>query len=865
VTLPAGTRLGPYEILSPLGAGGMGEVYRARDSRLQRDVAVKILPAGLTADPDRLRRFEQEARSAGVLNHPNILAIYDIGTHEGVPYVVSELLEGETLRERIGEAPLPPRKAAEIGLQVARGLSAAHERGIVHRDLKPENLFVTRDGHAKILDFGLAKLIHPEEREEAGMTNLPTTPARTEPGKIMGTASYMSPEQVRGAPADHRSDIFSFGAILYEMLAGRRAFGRETSVETMNAILKEEPPELSVTGRNIPPALERIIGHCLEKRPEDRFQSARDLAFDLEAISGHSEGAAPVAGRRTPARRRTGLALLGGTALLLLAAAAGYLAGKGSGAAAEAAPPSFQRLTYRRGFLTSAAFAPDGRTIYYAAEWEGKPGEIFSTRPESPESGSQGIEDADLVGISAGGELALLLHRRMNVGWMSEGTLARAPLTGGAPREIAEAIQSAAWSPDGKDLALIRRTLRGDKVEFPQGKVLLETPGWVSHVRVAPGGEGIAFLLHPQLGDDAGSVVLLDRNGKRTTLSEGWASLYGLAWSPDGKEIWFSATRGGLNRALYAVDLSGRLRLLVQIPGAVTLMDVSRDGRALISTMNARREIMGLRRGETAERNLSWLDWSFPSDLSPDGEKLLLTEQGAGAGAHYAVYLRDMDGSPAIRLGEGFGGGLSPDGKLAMVIGELSPARLLLLPTGPGDARAIPLEDLTAQYSGAWLPDGSGFLIQASRPGHGIQVFLQSLSGGSPRAVSPEGGQVAYGNVVSPDGKLLALVGADGKLALYPLDGGEPRTVKESGSKDLPLRWSSDGRYIYVQRLGERPAPVDRLDLVSGKREPWKKFLPADSSGVLDIGPILVSPDGLSYAYSFKRALSDLYLVTGLK
>src|SRR2546425_4685604 len=279
-----GTKLGPYEILAPLGAGGMGEVYRARDTKLGRDVAIKLLPSSFSGDSDRLHRFEQEACAAGALNHPNILVIHHIDTHEGAPYIVSELLEGETLRQRMGGTALAQRRAIDYALQVAHGLGAAHEKGIVHRDLKPDNVFITKDGRVKILDFGIAKLTQPDG--SLSQTEIPTRRVDTEPGVVMGTVGYMSPEQVKGRPVDHRSDIFSFGAILYEMLSGRRAFHGESAAETMSAILKEDPPDLSSTNQNISPALERLVNHCLEKNPEERFHSASDLAFALEALSG---------------------------------------------------------------------------------------------------------------------------------------------------------------------------------------------------------------------------------------------------------------------------------------------------------------------------------------------------------------------------------------------------------------------------------------------------------------------------------------------------------------------------------------------------------------------------------------------------
>ncbi|MGH9368157.1 MAG: protein kinase domain-containing protein, partial [Thermoanaerobaculia bacterium] len=435
MTLTAGTRLGPYEILAPIGAGGMGEVYRARDERLRRDVAVKVLPASFSQDADRLRRFEQEAQAAGGLNHPNITAVHDLGTHDGAPYIVTELLEGETLRSRLSGGALAARKAIDYGVQVARGLAAAHEKGIVHRDLKPENLFVTKDGRVKILDFGLAKL-KPEK--EDGQTDLQTVSA-TEPGVVLGTMGYMSPEQVRGKPADRRSDLFSFGAILYEMLSGQRAFRGETAADTITAILTKEPPDLSQTNKEIRPGLERIVRHCLEKNPEERFESARDLAFDLEALSGLSEATGAVAAARGKSGPRPSWALLAAVAVAgaALAGMAAYVSGKKAG---YVPPPSFHQLTFQRGEIGGAHFSPDGQTIVYSAAWEGKPFEIFINRPESPESRPFGLP-GEVLAISKSGELAVSLNRRSTLPFTRTGRLARISIAGGAPRDILDDVQ----------------------------------------------------------------------------------------------------------------------------------------------------------------------------------------------------------------------------------------------------------------------------------------------------------------------------------------------------------------------------------------------------------------------------------------
>src|ERR1700722_8320416 len=427
----AGTRLGPYEVLAPIGAGGMGEVYRARDSRLGREV----LPAAFASDPDRVRRFEQEGRAAAALNHPNIVVIYDAGSDGGMFYVATELLEGETLRERLAGHALPVRKAIDYAIQIARGLAAAHAKGITHRDLKPENLFLTKDGLVKILDFGLAK---HAAMKSAGThpTELATQPIETDPGKVLGTVGYMSPEQVRGQVADARSDLFSLGVVLYEMVSGKRAFTGESGVEVMSAILKQEPPELDAA---LPPVMDRMIRRCLEKKPEERFQSALDLAFALESISGTSSGIQPIPDK--PRRLRLGIiALVAG--LCVLAGVAIFVVGRRT---ARAPSPSFQRVTFRRGFVDGGRFANGGKTIVYSASWDGNPFRIYSTQAENPESRDLGMENVRLFGVSPSDEMALAL-RPPGASFIPFGTLARAPISGGTPRQVEEDIIAADWS-----------------------------------------------------------------------------------------------------------------------------------------------------------------------------------------------------------------------------------------------------------------------------------------------------------------------------------------------------------------------------------------------------------------------------------
>jgi len=861
LSLEAGARLGPYEILAPLGAGGMGEVYRARDPRLGREVAIKVLPASFSQDADRLRRFEQEARAAGILNHPNLTAVYDIGSQDGSPYVVSELLEGETLRSRLAAGPLAVRKTLDCALQIARGLAAAHEKKIVHRDLKPENVFVTRDGRVKILDFGLAKL-KQTEASEGKQTEFPTATVGTDPGVVMGTMGYMSPEQVRGLPADHRSDIFSFGAMLYEMLSGQRAFRGDTAADTITAILTKEPPELSQTKKEIHPGLERIVRHCLEKNREERFDSARDLAFDLEALSSISGPAAispPVAASEHKSRLPMLVAAL---ALVVLGAAAGLLVGKGVWSRPH---PSFHQLTFRRGNIGSARFAPDGQTVLYSAGWEGDPLEIFVNRLESPESRPFGLAGAEVLAISRSGEMAVSTGRHVVAAFTRSGTLARMSVSAGnAPREITEDVHWADWAPDGGSLAIVREVAGRERLEFPIGRALYETAGWISHPRVSPKGDLIAFVDHPGRGDDGGRVAVVDLSGKTRPLAGPFESAQGIAWSPRGREIWFTAAVTGGNRALWAVTPSGRSRLLARVTAPVTIQDISASGLVLMTQDTSRIGTAVRLAGEEKERDLSWLDWSVAADLAPDGKTLLFFESGEGGGAGYSVYLRKTDGSPAVRLGEGAPGTLSPDGK--WVVSLLHPAsepQVAVFPTGAGEARKLPRDGLNIQRPD-WLRDGKRILFTANEPGRGARVYVQDIDGGRPRALTPEGYR-SFRWTVSPDGKVFAAIGPDRRHYLYPLEGSEPTALAGLSGLDLPIRWSADGRSLYVYRRGDLPAKVYQVDVATGRKQLWRELMPADAAGVTDIVVVCPTPDGRSYVYSYSRILSNLYVVEGLK
>ena len=869
MTIAAGSRLGPYEILAPLGAGGMGEVWRARDTRLQRDVALKAIssdPPGTEAS--RFARFEAEARSASALNHPSIVTIHEIGQSTTGPFIVMELVDGKTLRELLYAGALPARRALLIASQVADALAQAHEAGIVHRDLKPENVMITKDGLTKILDFGLAKVERSESDEGPGRRDRTVT-EETREGAVLGTSGYMSPEQASGQPVDFRSDQFSFGSLLYEMLTGRRAFLRPTRAETLAAVIREEPEPIGTVEPRVPLPLRWIVERCLAKLPEDRYASTRDLSRDVQTVREHfsriegdrigdSERAALFAPRRS---RRLPLSAAVASAVVVLVAAAFIL---GSGARG---PDSltFQRLTFRDGTVWSARFAADGHTVVYSASWNGDSIRGYALRPETPESSPLPLPPSSLLAVSPSGELAISLSARPTGPFLTTGTLARSTLAGGSSREILEGVQAADYSPDGTALAVLRSVNGRSRLEFPVGRILCETSsGYLSDPRVSPNGEIVAFLEHPVRNDDAGSVAVVGRDGRKRTLSSDWVTARGLAWSPDGDEVWFTAASVGGSRGLYGVSLSGRRRMLARVPGALTLHDVSREGRVLLAREQAREGIVGVSLGNPGERDLSWHDWSRPIDMTADGTRFLFDETGEGGGAAYAVYLRAIDEATAVRLGDGHALGLSPDGKWALSTPNTTPAQLVLLPTGPGAARTIPTGRFENILRAGWLPGGERLLLAANEPGRPIRLFVQPAAGGQPRPVTPEGAGTEW--AISADGSRVVGIDPLGAPRWYSLAGGEGTRVPGASPGDVPIRLSPDDRFLYLLVRGEQAdSRIDRLDLSSGRRELWKRLRPPSSAGLYGVPRVLLSADGETYVYAFVRLLDELYLLDGLK
>jgi hypothetical protein len=847
-----GQLVGHYRVLEKIGAGGMGEVFRARDERLGRDVALKLIRPASSDNPDHLRRFEQEARAAAALNHPNILAIYDVGFEGTVPYIVSELLEGRNLRQRLCEGAIPLREAADYALQIAQGLTAAHERLIVHRDLKPENLFLTNDGRVKILDFGVAKLQAPADDNRA----IETMTTVTKHGSMVGTVAYMSPEQLRGKPVDHRSDIFSFGAILYEIVSGNRAFRGETEVDTMTAVLREEPAAAHLEDASIPAGYQDIIRHCLEKEPENRFQSAKDLVFALQTLSGSS----PV--RTIPSPRPVKRALPWALAAVLAAATALLALAQLLHPAVK--PPEYKRLTFEAGTVYAARFAPNGQSIVYSAAWSGKPVQLFTTVGNSMLTQPLTLSDANLLAISSGNELAVVLHGTHN-GQLETvgGMLARAPLAGGSPKEMQADVRWADWDSRG-ELAVVHDVDGHGRLEYPIGKVLYQSTGRISNIRFSPHGDRIAFMNHPTLWDNGGAVCVVDLAGNLQTLTQEWESEQGVAWRPDGKEIWFTAIEQGTNLNLMAVTLAGKVRTLLDLPMGITLQDISPDGHVLIA-LNTKRLAMALGTlGNSQDVELSWHDWNVAKDVSPDGKFVLFEDASEAAGASYAVEQRKLDGTLPIRLGDGSAGGLSPDGKWTVSVSNAQPQHMTLLPIGPGQPRPVDISGVEHIQSGwARFLDEQRLIVNANEKDHTAnRCYVLDIAGGKPKAVTPEG--TACGPS-SPDGRFVVGVGKNSAMAIYPVGDGSPRSVPGLEAGFVPVQWASNSSFLYGYIPGELPSKIYKVEISTGKQTVVQELRPEAPAGVVTVSPVIASRDGTHFVYSYNQTLSVLYLISGLQ
>ena len=870
MTLSTGTRLGPYEILSPLGAGGMGEVYKARDTRLDRFVAVKVLPEHLGKDSESLARFEREAKAVAALDHPNILGIHDFATQGDISYVVMELLEGESLRTRLGRGPLPPRKAMELAIQMAEGLAAAHEKGVVHRDLKPENLWITKEGRLKILDFGLAKHVGATGTgaESYAPTAAPDPGYRTDHGVILGTLGYMSPEQVRGEAVDGRSDIFSFGVVLFEMLTARRAFARNTASDTLAAILRDDPPEVEGTSRPIPPGLQLIVSHCLEKHPGQRFHSAHDLGFALQNLSSAEGSSAPLTAPFAPQNRRT--TWIWGALAVALFAGAGL-----AGWALRGGPaplPTFRPLTHERGTLSTARFVPNSPEVVYSAQWSGGASQWFSRRLDQsgtrPLPGSEGI----LLSVSAAGEGIGLARPYLSHG-VQVGSLFGLPLAGGAQREwVSSSVWGACQGPQAGEIAAVIGEFAGEiRLEWPLGRPVFKGLDTLRCPRIR--GDLLAFFQEQGDNTEDGNLNLVDRTGKvrALTVVRGFT---GLAWGPRGDEIWVSTYRDGESRLL-AVGLSNRTRTLLRHAGRLELQDVDAEGRALVALHSYQRQTFGRGRGEFRDRDLGWLDAQATMGLTADGRAALLAPVGEWSRVDGTLYLRPLSGEPAQSLGFGQRQStISADGKWVVTC-TLEPAfSVVIIPTGVGAARRIPIPDFAGNDLRVdLLPDGKTVVIWGRRHQDAFAFYALDLDSGSIRKITQPGSSpFAFQTLVSPDGGWIAHVHAAGQskdgalpIEISRTDGTGTRAVFSLPRGEAISGWGPDSSSLMVWDRNKLPAEVERIDLATGRRTRILTVLPADPVGIPGIQGLQVTPDARAYTYNVTRKLSELYLVEGLK
>ncbi len=863
MALSAGTKLGPYEIQSALGAGGMGEVYRARDTRLDRTVAIKVLPDHLSSTPDLKQRFEREARAISSLNHPRICTLHDVGHQDGVDFLVMECLEGESLAERLKKGPLPLKESLKTGIEVSEALEAAHRAGIVHRDLKPANIMLTRSG-AKLMDFGLAKgAAAGLAASSAPLLSAARTMSQASPmsplttaGAVIGTIQYMSPEQIEGKEADARSDLFALGAVLYEMIAGRRPFEGKSQISVASAILEKEPEPIGTLQPLTPPALEHIVTVCLAKNPDDRFQSAHDVKLALQWIAEHPSQL-DLQSAPSPAKSRFSVLPWVLLALIVVLTVSALLLLTRQRPAAR-----YMNISAREGTLTGARFSRDGKTIVFSGRWEGEPMQVLVARVGSPESRPLGIPAAEIASISSSDELAIFLGCEEQFFLNCGGTLATVSLAGGSPRTLAEHVSQADWHPDGKRLVISVTAPDGPRLEFPPGHVLFQqAAGWFGHPRFSPDGSMIAFENHSIEGNDDGRVDIVDLNGKHTILSAS-PSVEGLAWSPDGKEVWYAGTRGaGWADTIFAVTPAGKERTVLTMP-SVRLHDISKDGLVLMSSESWRRQVRGFFPGDKAEHPYSWLDGTQATALSADGRLMSIYEAGEvySLENNTLTYYRATDGSPAVRLGTGISV-ISPDGKWVLLGSDHASPQLplQLQPIGPGQARNLNTPGLIAFDHFGWSDDGRYITYEGQTEQGDWNIYVQPVASGNPVLVKKHGRDNFP--VLSPNADTVALR-ENGGVALYAASGGQPLALKGSLNHEGPIRFVKGGKALLVGEATGSDVVLTIVDLASGHRDLWKR-IPDDLASPSD-QLFVATPDLKYYAYRYPRYSSVLYTVENL-
>jgi len=881
-----GETIGPYEVLSQLGSGAMGVVYLAQDGRLGRKIALKLLPSQFTNDKDRLRRFQQEARSASALNHPNILTVYEVEQRDGLHYIATEFVDGVTLRQHMQAQRMNLDQVLNIAIQVAGALHAAHAAGIAHRDIKPENIMIRSDGYIKVLDFGLAKLTESE---------LSPASAETNPGVVMGTPRYMSPEQARGLDVDLRTDIFSLGTVIYELVTGKLPFEGETTSDVIAALIKDEPEPMRASVPDLPVEFEQVVTKALVKDRGLRYQTIAELLSALQGLKDRikSDGLvytndgsldAQTIKTRTAtdpqAKQKTervslskgwtltialGLIVVVGVVTVLSFRRRSQLV-KNSPSVKEKIEATSRQLTNRDGFISAARFGPDGKRVVYSAGFDGKPLDLFYNNGETAEFRPAGIESASLKSVSHSGKIAVLVNFELSWSDGRKGTLLILPAGGGKPlMPPIEGVDDAAFAPDDT-FAIFRSGFGGQQLEYPAGTVLYKSPGWMSYPRFSPKGDKIAFFEHP-LGDYSGSLAVFDLASKqKTDLLTDWQALKGLAWNPMTNDIWFGGSKVNKTARINSVSLSGQVQeKLYWLPAQnARVEDISDDGRILINRGTSNHTTVIMLSGKSQAEIDTRGAWSTSADISADGKTLLFYQWGyeSSDGSDVSgVYLQRLDGSGPVKLGPGKALALSPDGKWALALQPSKPQpQLILLSTSLGQPKPLSNARIKEYHFASFFPDGKQILFTGveARENAEIRSFIQDVNTGQVYPLTEEG---TIALRVSPDGERVIIL-QDNSYYIQRLDGGEPKEIPGLEPDDEPIQWSADGRAVFVKAAGDFATKIYRVNLSTGERREWQNIDPQNKVGHVGLevnpGGILITPDGKVCIYTYWILLQQI-------
>jgi serine/threonine protein kinase len=858
-----GARLGAYEIRAQIGEGGMGEVYRAYDSRLRRDIALKILPPD-AADAARRQRFAREAQAVAALNHPGIVTIHSVEQSGDIHFLTMELVDGKTLDALIPAGGLPIDRLLAIAVPLADAVGAAHGQGIVHRDLKPSNVMVTRDGRVKVMDFGLAKLTRRQTFLETKAASLTTMARLTEDGRIFGTVAYMSPEQAEGREVDHRSDVFSLGILLFKLATGRRPFTGESAVAVLASIVKDSPPQVTALKPGLPADFARLVRKCLAKDPARRYQSVLDVRNDLEEI--REDLASPTQADGARRTRRTFWLIAGpGLSVLIIGAVAAWALGYVHGGrlapvGVGIADLTYQRVTFDEGFVFAARFARDGRTIAYSADWDNRRRDVFVTSLDDSLAHGLNFKDADLLALASDSELAILVDSEIIGGdpYARQGFVARASIHGGSPHKELKLVRYADFAPD-RSVAVIRQRpgfYQGDFIEWPEGNEIVPASRdrvVFSNLRISPLGKHLAYFI---CGDKPGCAVrIADKTGKTLAESRRYGS-WGLAWSSSGNEVWYSVREGGGVQSVFAMDMTGRERLLFRVPGAFILHDVSKDGLILGSFDQPVRRQEWRESPISPAHDISWREGGTMNDVTPAG--VVLFSGGPGQ----SVYVQDVRAQAAdpVRVASGQGLAIDDDGRNVVVS---SSTGLSVVPT-PGIPQPFDAGPVADIRGANWLKDGR-LLVGRSAPTAKPSAFARPPAGGPLTPIFPAGLGTPTPRAVSPDGKKVLL--SDGaqrmRICDVPLTGLGTCHALPGDLGEWPAGWSDDSRSVYLYSKDRAPVDIYRVDVTTGRRNHYTTLKSANAAltGVL---AVFVTPKGALF-YNYARHRSVLYAISGVK